>query len=65
MLARWSPAHVHPYTLQWIRWASTFGPPPEGLPDPDVWQYALQTRDTEAGWFFRYVPIRPELNKLQ
>lgn len=41
----WSPQQIHPYALQWLQWASAFGPSPAYLPPPDVWHYGLLTRD--------------------
>lgn len=41
----WSPQQVHPYALQWLRWAASVGPSPQLIPDPDVWHYTLLTQD--------------------
>lgn len=41
----WSPEQMHPYALQWLKWASGFGPDPRQAPPPDLWAYGLQTKN--------------------
>ena len=42
----WSPNQVHPYTAQWLEWATRFGPPGRLAPaQPDLWLYGLQVKD--------------------
>lgn len=41
----WSPEQVHPYALQWLKWASQFGPAARQAPPQDLWNFGLQTKD--------------------
>lgn len=41
----WSPTLIHPYALQWLQWASTFGPDWQTAPPADLWFHALRTKE--------------------